>query len=109
MGQASPTVAQKVRLILLENLLVTSDEINPTSDLREDLGADSLDLTNIAIALEAEFFPTEQISRDQIAAWKTCADVLQTVTNRLNPFNGDWEASNQDRYFSKKRVNCDHF
>lgn len=44
-----------VRNILVDRLTVKPEEINIGSSLREDLGADSLDLIQIAMDIEDEF------------------------------------------------------
>lgn len=40
---------------ILKDQLVLSDEIKPTDVLADDLGADSLDMIEIGLALEEEF------------------------------------------------------
>ncbi len=49
------SVESKVKEIVIEQLGVSSDEIKPTSSFVEDLGADSLDLTELIMAMEEEF------------------------------------------------------
>jgi len=49
------SVESKVKEIVIEQLGVSADEIKPTSSFVEDLGADSLDLTELIMAMEEEF------------------------------------------------------
>ncbi len=49
------SVESKVKEIVIEQLGVASDEIKPTSSFVKDLGADSLDLTELIMAMEEEF------------------------------------------------------
>ncbi len=49
------SVESKVKEIVIEQLGVAADEINVTSSFIEDLGADSLDLTELIMAMEEEF------------------------------------------------------
>lgn len=46
---------ERVRDIVVENLGVEADEVSMESSFREDLGADSLDLVELIMALEEEF------------------------------------------------------
>ena len=49
------SVESKVKEIVIEQLGVAADEIKVTSAFVEDLGADSLDLTELIMAMEEEF------------------------------------------------------
>lgn len=46
---------KKVKEILLENLGCSEEDINIDSNLIKDLGADSLDIVELSLALEEEF------------------------------------------------------
>ena len=48
-------VAEKVKKIIVEQLGVSADEVKPEASFVEDLGADSLDLTELIMAMEEEF------------------------------------------------------
>ncbi len=48
-------VADKVKKIVVENLAVSEDQVTPEARFVEDLGADSLDLVELVMALEEEF------------------------------------------------------
>ena len=45
----------KVKKIIMEQLDVSADEIRPEAAFIEDLGADSLDLTELIMAMEEAF------------------------------------------------------
>jgi acyl carrier protein len=49
------TIEQKVKSIIADQLGVGEDEIKPTSSFIEDLGADSLDIVELVMAMEEEF------------------------------------------------------
>jgi len=49
------SVEEKVREIVVDQLGISSDEVKPESKFVEDLGADSLDLTELIMAMEEEF------------------------------------------------------
>jgi acyl carrier protein len=49
------TTWDRVKDVIIDVLGVTEDQIKPEASLVEDLGADSLDVVEIIIALEEEF------------------------------------------------------
>ena len=49
------SVAEKVKVIIVEQLGVEEEEITMNSSFIEDLGADSLDIVELVMALEEEF------------------------------------------------------
>lgn len=48
-------VAEKVKKIIVDQLGVKAEEVTPAASFVEDLGADSLDLTELIMAMEEEF------------------------------------------------------
>jgi acyl carrier protein len=48
-------VADKVKKIIVDQLGVEEDEVTPDASFIEDLGADSLDIVELIMALEEEF------------------------------------------------------
>ena len=68
---------EKIKEIVSENLGVDSSMITETSSFKDDLGADSLDLFEMVMALEDEYeieIPTEDL--EQIA---TVGDVMNYI------------------------------
>jgi acyl carrier protein len=49
------SVEEKVKKIVMDQLSVSADEVKPEAYFIEDLGADSLDLTELIMAMEEEF------------------------------------------------------
>jgi len=49
------SVAEKVKEIIVDQLGVDADEVKPDAKFVDDLGADSLDLTELIMAMEEEF------------------------------------------------------
>ena len=49
------SIAEKVKGIIVDQLGVSADEVKPEASFVEDLGADSLDLTELIMAMEEEF------------------------------------------------------
>jgi acyl carrier protein len=59
-------VFDRVKAIVVEQLGVEADEVSPQSKFVEDLGADSLDVVELVMALEDEFdleIPDEQAEK----------------------------------------------
>ncbi len=51
----SGDIQEKVTKIIADQLGVTAEEVKPEASFVEDLGADSLDLTELIMAMEEEF------------------------------------------------------
>ncbi len=49
------SIQEKVCAIVVEQLGVSEDQVNPSAKFIEDLGADSLDQVELVMALEEEF------------------------------------------------------
>jgi acyl carrier protein len=49
------SVEEKVKRIIVDQLGVDEDEVKPESSFVDDLGADSLDVVELVMALEEEF------------------------------------------------------
>ncbi len=50
-----PTVFERVKKIVVEQLGVDEEEVLPSANFVDDLGADSLDLVELVMSLEEEF------------------------------------------------------
>ena len=48
-------IAEKVKKIIVDQLGVSAEEVKPEASFVDDLGADSLDLTELIMAMEEEF------------------------------------------------------
>lgn len=71
-----------VNTLLVEMLGVGPDEIKPESTLEGDLGADSLDTVEIAMALEDEF--EIEVPDDEFEQVKTVGQLVACITKRLS-------------------------
>lgn len=49
------SVEEKVKKIIVDQLGVSADQVTPDATFVDDLGADSLDLTELIMAMEEEF------------------------------------------------------
>lgn len=67
----------RINKIVAQQLGINESEIKPESDLREDLGADSLDMVELMMALEEDF--NREISDEQMGAVKTVSDLYKLM------------------------------
>lgn len=74
-------VSAKVVEVIASNLLVDESEVTPGARLVEDLGADSLDIVEIVMALEEEF--DIEVPDDEADDAVTVKDVLDYVQKRV--------------------------
>lgn len=74
---ADASVEQKVKSIIAEQLGVGEGEIKPESSFIEDLGADSLDIVELVMAMEEEF--EVEIPDEEAEHIKTVGDAINYV------------------------------
>ena len=71
-------VESKVKGIIAEQLGVSEEEIKITSSFIEDLGADSLDIVELVMAMEEEF--EVEIPDEEAENIKTVQDAVNYIT-----------------------------
>jgi acyl carrier protein len=74
---AEQTVEQKVRDIVVEQLQVKAEQVTPEAKFIEDLGADSLDVVELVMALEEEF--GNEIPDEEAEKLTTVGDVIKYI------------------------------
>jgi acyl carrier protein len=74
----SATIEQKVKNIIADQLGVGEDEIKTTSSFIDDLGADSLDIVELVMAMEEEF--EVEIPDEEAENIKTVQDAVNYIT-----------------------------
>lgn len=72
----------KVKPILAKQLEADENKITPSSDIVEDLGADSLDSVEIVMAIEDEF--GIEIPDEDAEKMKTIDDILTYLSEKIN-------------------------
>jgi acyl carrier protein len=73
-------ITERVKSIIVEQLGVSKEELTPQASFIEDLGADSLDIVELIMALEEEYemeIPDEDAEKIQ-----TVDDVISYVSAR---------------------------
>lgn len=73
------SVEDKVKQIIIEQLGVSAEEVKPGAAFIEDLGADSLDLTELIMAMEEAF--DIEIADEEAQKILTVADAITYINN----------------------------
>ena len=73
-------VMEKVSSIIIEQLSVDRDAVVPETNLLDDLGADSLDVVELVMALEEEF--GIEVPDDDVENIRTVKDVAEYIAAR---------------------------
>lgn len=71
------SIADRIKDIIVEQLGVNADQIKPEAKFIEDLGADSLDIVELVMALEEEF--GTEIPDEEAEKLQTVGDVAKFV------------------------------
>ena len=71
---------EKMKEIIAEQLGVEEDEITPDTSFQEDLGADSLDLFELTMALEEEY--DTEIPAEELEDIETVGDVIEYLREK---------------------------
>ena len=71
------SIEQKVKEIIVEQLGVNESEVKPEAKFVDDLGADSLDLVELVMALEEEY--NMEISDEDAEKILTVGDAIEYI------------------------------
>ncbi len=75
-------IAERVKKVVAEQLGVELEKVTEEASFTEDLGADSLDIVELAMALEEEF--EIEIPDEDAQAIKTVGDAIEYIKNKLS-------------------------
>ena len=76
-------VLAKMQELIGEQFAVDAEEITMETSFEEDLGADSVDLVELVMAMEEEF-ELGQTAEDEVKAIKTVGDAVNYVAGKVN-------------------------
>jgi len=74
-------VEKKIKQIIAEQLGISEEEINPEASFIEELGADSLDIVELIMAMEEEF--EMEISDEDAEKMLSVQDAIDYVKKRI--------------------------
>ncbi len=77
------SVEEKVKHIIVEQLGVDEDEVKPEASFVDDLGADSLDVVELVMALEEEF--GLEISDEDAEKIGTVRQAIEYIESHAKP------------------------
>ncbi len=76
-------VFEKLRALLAEQFVIDEDTITMETSFSEDLGADSLDIVELAMAVEEEF-DIPELNEDDLPSLATVGDLVRYISNIID-------------------------
>jgi len=76
-------IFEQLKTMLAEQFGVEAESITMDTAFEEDLGADSLDLVDMSMALE-ELFGVEELTEEEIAGITTVGDLVRFLHSRVD-------------------------
>ena len=76
-------VLEKLRELIAEQFSVEPNSITMDTTFEDDLGADSLDIVELSMALEEEF-DVEEMAEEELAAIQTVGDLVHYLQKKLD-------------------------
>lgn len=79
---ANPECAERVKAIIVEQLGVSAEDVTESASFIEDLGADSLDIVELVMALEEEY--DIEISDEDAEKIQTVGDAVTYIVEHTS-------------------------
>jgi acyl carrier protein len=76
-------IFSKMKALIAEQFALDEDEITMNSSFLDDIGADSVDLVELVMAMEEEF-ELDEIEEDDLTQLKTVGDCVRYLNSKLN-------------------------
>jgi len=76
-------IFQTMQTLIAEQFALDAAEVTMMTSFVDDLGADSVDLVELVMAMEEEF-EVDEIQEDDLAQLKTVGDCVRYLSGRLN-------------------------
>ena len=76
-------IFSKIQAMIAEQFAIDADEITMNSSFVDDLGADSVDLVELVMAMEEEF-ELDQIQEDDLAQLRTVGDCVRFLSGKIS-------------------------
>jgi acyl carrier protein len=75
-------IFKTIQSLIAEQFAVEPEEVTMETSLEEDLGADSVDLVELVMAMEEEF-EVGEIEEDELGSLKTVGDAVNYLAGKL--------------------------
>ena len=75
-------IMERMQKIIAEQFGVDADSISETTSFEEDLGADSVDLVELVMAMEEEF-QIGEVREEELSALSTVGDCVEFLAKKL--------------------------
>ena len=76
-------ILKKLQELIGEQFATAPEEITMETSFEEDLGADSVDLVELVLAMEEEF-DIGEVQEDELTELKTVGDIVQFLSGKLS-------------------------
>lgn len=76
-------ILKTMQELVAEQFAMEPAEVTMETSFEEDLGADSVDLVELVMAMEEEF-EVGEIQEDELSTLKTVGDAVNYITGKLN-------------------------
>jgi acyl carrier protein len=76
-------IINKINQLLVDEIEIDRDQINPAADLKHDLGIDSLDFVDLFVIIENNF--GFKMKAEEMAGITTLQDFYGYIIKRVNP------------------------
>ena len=75
-------IFKTIQSLIAEQFAVEPEEVTMETALEEDLGADSVDLVELVMAMEEEF-EIGEVGEDELGGMKTVGDAVNFIASRM--------------------------
>ena len=76
-------IFKTIQSLIAEQFAVEPEEVTMETALEEDLGADSVDLVELVMAMEEEF-EIGEVGEEELGGMKTVGDAVNFIASRMN-------------------------
>ena len=76
-------IFKTMQSLIVEQFALEPEDVTPDSSFEDDLGADSVDLVELVMAIEEEF-EIDEIPEEELVTLKTVGDCVRYLTSKLN-------------------------
>ena len=82
MSMSMEEIFKTIQSLVAEQFAVEPEEVTMDTDLEADLGADSVDLVELVMAMEEEF-EIGEVPEEELGGMKTVGDAVNFIAGRM--------------------------